>query len=33
VVERVEGRAGPEPRTIVFAPELVLRASLGPPAD
>jgi len=32
VVERVEGRAGPEPRRIVFAPELVLRATLGPPA-
>jgi LacI family transcriptional regulator len=31
VVERAEGRAGPEPRRMVFAPELVRRATLGPP--
>jgi LacI family transcriptional regulator len=31
VVERVEGRAGPEPRHILFEPRLVLRATLGAP--
>jgi LacI family transcriptional regulator len=30
-VERVEGRATPEPRHVLFEPELVLRATLGPP--
>jgi LacI family transcriptional regulator len=30
VVERVEGRAGPEPRRVRFEPEVVLRATLGP---
>jgi LacI family transcriptional regulator len=33
VVERVEGRAGPQPRRLRFAPELVLRATLGAPPD
>jgi DNA-binding LacI/PurR family transcriptional regulator len=31
VVGRAEGRAGPEPRRMVFVPELVRRATLGPP--
>ena len=31
VVERVEGRAGAEPRHVLFEPRLVHRASLGPP--
>lgn len=31
VVERVEGTAGPDPRHVLFEPELVLRATLGPP--
>ena len=30
-VERVEGRAGPEPRHVLFDPELILRSTLGPP--
>jgi LacI family transcriptional regulator len=30
-VERVEGRSTPEPRSVLFEPELVLRATLGPP--
>lgn len=33
LVERVEGRAGPGPRRALFEPELVLRATLGPPPD
>ena len=31
IVERVEGDAGPEPRHVLFEPELVLRSTLGPP--
>jgi len=31
LVERIEGRAGGEPRRVLFEPELVLRATLGPP--
>jgi LacI family transcriptional regulator len=31
MVERVEGRAGPEPRHVLFEPRLVLRRTLGPP--
>ena len=31
IVERVEGVAGPEPRHVLFDPELVLRSTLGPP--
>jgi LacI family transcriptional regulator len=31
VVERVEGRAGPDPRHVRFQPEIVLRATLGAP--
>jgi LacI family transcriptional regulator len=30
VVERIEGRASPEARRILFEPQLVLRATLGP---
>jgi LacI family transcriptional regulator len=30
-VERVEGLAGPDPRHVLFEPELVLRSTLGPP--
>jgi LacI family transcriptional regulator len=30
-VERVEGVSGPDPRHVLFEPELVLRATLGPP--
>lgn len=33
LVERIEGRSGPEPRRVLFEPELVIRATLGPPAD
>jgi len=31
LVDRIEGRAGADPRRILFEPELVLRATLGPP--
>ena len=31
VVERIEGRAGPEPRRVLFDPQIVVRATLGPP--
>ena len=31
LVERINGTAGPEPRRVLFEPELVLRATLGPP--
>jgi LacI family transcriptional regulator len=31
VVDRVEGRASADPRRVLFDPELVLRATLGPP--
>ena len=31
LVDRIEGRAGPEPRRVLFEPKLVLRATLGPP--
>lgn len=33
LVDRIEGRAGPDPRRILFEPTLVLRATLGPPPD
>ena len=32
LVDRIEGRAGADPRRILFEPELVLRATLGPPS-
>jgi LacI family transcriptional regulator len=32
IVERVEGRAGPDPRHVLFDPQLVVRKTLGPPA-
>lgn len=32
LVDRIEGRSGPDPRRVLFEPELVLRATLGPPA-
>jgi LacI family transcriptional regulator len=32
-VDRVEGRGGPDPRHVLFDPELVLRSTLGPPRD
>jgi LacI family transcriptional regulator len=33
LVDRIEGRAGPEPRRVLFEPELVIRATLAPPAS
>jgi LacI family transcriptional regulator len=33
LVERIERRAAPEPRRVLFEPELVIRATLAPPAD
>jgi DNA-binding LacI/PurR family transcriptional regulator len=33
VVDRIEGRGGQAPRRVLFEPELVLRETLGPPAD
>jgi LacI family transcriptional regulator len=33
LVERIEGRAPEEPRRVLFEPELVLRATLRPPAE
>ena len=32
-VERVEGIAGPEPRHVLFEPELIMRSTLGPPRE
>ena len=32
-VERVEGLADPEPRHVLFEPELILRSTLGPPRE
>jgi LacI family transcriptional regulator len=32
-VERVEGTAPPEPRHVLFDPELILRSTLGPPRE
>ena len=32
IVERVEGRAGPDPRHVLFDPQLVVRKTLGPAA-
>jgi LacI family transcriptional regulator len=32
LVDRIEGRAGVEPRRVLFEPELVLRATLAPPS-
>jgi LacI family transcriptional regulator len=33
LVERIEGRAGPEVRRVLFEPRIVARATLGPPSD
>ena len=33
LVERIEGRSGPSARRVLFDPQLVLRATLGPPGD
>jgi LacI family transcriptional regulator, galactose operon repressor len=33
LVDRIEGRTGPEPRRVLFEPELVIRATLARPPD